>query len=205
MFKKILVVILILACLLQPSLAFADGRGGHGGYGGHGRGGSSALGIVAVSIAGASLLYSAGMFYRTTPAGYVVVPAPMGAVVPALPPGYTVAYMGGTPYYYYGNAYYAAAPNGYVVTAPPAIAAPIAVASGVAPVQAPAPAPISQQTIAPASNEPSDAVETYIPNGNGSFTVVTLRKTEKGFMGPQGEFYADHPTEDQLKSRYFKK
>ena len=204
MFKKISATTLILACLLQPSLAFADGRGGHGGYGGHG-GGSTALGIVALSVAGASLLYSAGMFYRTTPAGYVVVPAPMGAVVPALPPGYTVVYMGGMPYYYYGNAYYAAAPNGYVVTAPPAIAAPMAVAPGVAPIQASAPAPISQQTVVPASNGPSDAIETYIPNGNGSFTVVTLRKTEKGFMGPQGEFYSDHPTEDQLKSRYCKK
>ena len=192
MFKKILATILVVTCLLQPSLAFADGRGGHGGHGG----GSSALGIVALSVAGMSLLYSAGMFYRTTSAGYVVVPAPMGAVVPALPPGYTVVYMGGNPYYYYGNAYYAAAPNGYVVTAPPAMAAPI---------QAPTPAPISQQTVAPASNEPSDAIETYISNGNGSFTVVTLRKTEKGFLGPQGEFYNDHPTEDQLKARYCKK
>ena len=203
MFKKILIAILILACLLQPSLAFAyeGGRGGHGGRGW----GSPALGIVAISIAGASLLYSAGMFYRSTPAGYVVVPAPMGAVVPALPPGYTVAYMGGVPYYYYGNAYYAAAPNGYVVTAPPAVAAPIAVAPSVAPVQAPAPTSVSQQPVAPTANEPSDAVETYIPNGNGSFTVVTLRKTEKGFLGPQGEFYADHPTEEQLKARYCKK
>ena len=192
---------LIPICLFQPSLGLA-----HDGHGGRGWGGSSALGIVAVSIAGASLLYSAGMFYRSTPAGYIVVPAPMGAVVPALPPGYTVVYMGGMPYYYYGNAYYAAAPNGYVATAPPAVAAPVAVAPGVAPVQAVTPSPISQQTVvAPASNEPSDAIETYIPNGNGSFTVVTLRKTEKGFLGPQGEFYADHPTEDQLKTRYCKK
>ena len=213
MFKKILAVALVLACLLQPSLAFADGRGGHGGPGGgpggHGGpgwgGGSTALGIVALSIAGAEFLYSAGMFYRSTPAGYVVVPAPMGAVVPALPPGYTIAYMGGVPYYYYGNAYYAAAPNGYVVTAPPAVAEPIAVAPSVAPVQAPAPTSVSQQPVAPVANEPSDAVETYIPNGNGSFTVVTLRKTEKGFLGPQGEFYADHPTEEQLKARYCKK
>jgi hypothetical protein len=207
MFKKILATILVLTCLLQPSLAFADGHGGHGGHGGFDghRGGSSALGIVALSVAGASLLYSAGMFYRSTPAGYVIVPAPMGAVVPALPPGYTVVYMGGMPYYYYGNAYYAAAPNGYVVTAPPAIAAPIAVSPSVAPVQAPVPAPIAQQPVASAANEPSSAVETYIPNGNGSFTVVTLQKTEKGFLGPQGEFYADHPTEEQLKTRYCKK
>ena len=207
MFKKILSVVVILTCLLQPSLVFAyEGHGGHGGghdgHGGRGWGGSSALGIVAVSIAGASLLYSAGMFYRSTPAGYVVVPAPMGAVVPALPPGYTVVYMGGTPYYYYGNAYYTVAPNGYVVTAPPAVAAaPVAVAPSVAPVSAPA----AQQSVPSTTNEPSDAVETYIPNGNGSFTVVTLRKTEKGFLGPQGEFYADHPTEDQLKARYCKK
>ena len=135
----------------------------------------------------------------------MVVPAPMGAVVPMLPPGYTVVYMGGLPYYYYGNAYYAAAPNGYVVTAPPAVAVPAAVAPSLAPVQAPAPASVSQQPVAPATNEPSDAVETYISNGNGSFTVVTLRKTEKGFLGPQGEFYADHPSEDQLKVRYCKK
>ena len=101
MLKKILVTILVLACLLQPSLALADGHGGHGGHGGYwGHGGSSALGIVALSIAGAEFLYSAGMFYRSTPGGYVVVPAPMGAVVPALPPGYTVVYMGGRPYYY---------------------------------------------------------------------------------------------------------
>jgi len=158
-----------------------------------------------LSIAGAEFLYSAGMFYRSTPAGYVVVPAPMGAVVPALPPGYTVVYMGGMPYYYYGNAYYTVAPNGYVVTAPPAIATPMVAAPGAAPVQTPVPAPISQQTVAPAANEPSSAVETYIPNGNGSFTVVTLQKTDKGFLGPQGEFYADHPTEAQLKARYCKK
>jgi hypothetical protein len=207
MYKKILATSLVLTCLLQPSLVFADDHGWHGGHGGHGwHGGSSALGIVALSIAGAEFLYSAGMFYRSTPAGYVVVPAPMGAVVPALPPGYTVVYMGGMPYYYYGNAYYAAAPNGYVVTAPPAIAATVAAAPGVAAVQAPAPAPISQQpATAPATNEPSSAVETYISNGNGSFTVVTLQKTDKGFLGPQGEFYADHPTEEQLKARYCKK
>ena len=217
MFKKNLAIVLVLACLLQPSLAFADGHGGRGGGpggpgggpGGHGapgwHGGSTALGIVALSIAGVEFLYTAGMFYRSTPAGYVVVPAPMGAVVPVLPPGYTVVYMGGTPYYYYGNAYYAVAPNGYMVTAPPAIAAaPIAAAPAVT--QSVAQTSVAtQQPASTVTNAPSDAVETYIPNGNGSFTVVTLRKTEKGFLGPQGEFYADHPTEEQLKTRYCKR
>ena len=48
-------------------------------------------------------------------------------------------------------------------------------------------------------------MEINIPNGDGSYTSVTLQKTEKGYLGPQGEFYTDHPTEDQLKVRYCKK
>ena len=54
---------------------------------------------------------------------------------------------------------------------------------------------------APANNP----MEINIPNGDGSYTSVTLQKTEKGFLGPQGEFYTDHPTTDQLKERYIKK
>lgn len=206
MFKRILAVILVLACLLQPSLVFAyDRHHGHGGPGpGWGRG-STALGIVALSIAGIEYLYTAGMFYRATQSGYVVVPAPMGAVVPTLPPGHAVVYMSGTPYYYYGNTYYAVAPNGYVVTTPPTLVMPNTVATPMAPAQVAASVSVSQQPAASTSNESGSAVEIYIPNGNGSFTVVTLQKTEKGFMGPQGEFYADHPTEQQLKDRYCKK
>jgi hypothetical protein len=67
---------------------------------------------------------------------------------------------------------------------------------------APASAVPSQQSVAASVN---DSFDIHIPNGNGSFTLVTLQKTEKGFLGPQGEFYADHPTEDQLKARYCRK
>ena len=42
-------------------------------------------------------------------------------------------------------------------------------------------------------------------NGNGTFTVVPLTKTPTGFLGPQGEFYIDHPTIEQLREKYLKK
>ena len=44
----------------------------------------------------------------------------------------------------------------------------------------------------------------YLPIGNGTFTVIPLVKTATGFMGPQGEFYLDHPDIEQLKKRYLK-
>ena len=74
-------------------------------------------------------------------------------------------------------------------------------------------APPIAPTVSPAvaSSTPSQPIsannpsEINIPNGDGSYTSVTLQKTDKGFLGPQGEFYADHPTVDQLKARYCKK
>ena len=176
MIKKILVVILILACLLQPSLAFAyGGHGWHGGGHGWGRGGWGwgwgAVGLVET----AALLHAA---YPYAPYYYV----------------------NGVPYYY-GNPYYAAAPVGYVGVAQPPVAY-VPASAPVAPSYATAPVASSQ---AAAVANVNSSFDIHIPNGNGSFTLVTLQKTEKGFLGPQGEFYADHPTEDQLKARYCKK
>lgn len=117
----------------------------------------------------------------------------------------------GVPYYCAGYTYYTQTPNGYMVVAPPVMPAmpqsapPPYVA---APPVAAAPVAASVNTVnAPAQTEESkrDVYDIYIPNGNGSYTSVTLRKTEKGFLGPQGEFYADHPTVDQLRERYIKK
>lgn len=160
------------------------------------------------------MLYCEGLFYRYTPAGYIVVTPPIGAVVPALPPGYTTVFIDSRPYYYYGYTYYASGPGGYVVAAPPAVpVAPVTVPPAAVPVAAtPAvpqqPVAVANVTGAPTkTEEPEDlnVYDIYIPNGNGSYTVVTLKKTEKGFLGPQGEFYTDHPTVDQLRERYTKK
>lgn len=163
MIKKILVVILILACFLQPTPAFA--HGGHWGGRGWGWGwGWGAVGVVeTAALLNAAYAYPYGPYY-----------------------GYP---------YYYGNPYYAPAPVGYVGVAQPSVAYVPASAQA-------APAAVSSQPVAASENQSFDI---HIPNGNGSFTLVTLQKTEKGFMGPQGEFYADHPTEDQLRARYVHK
>jgi len=36
---------------------------------------------------------------------------------------------------------------------------------------------------------PADSFTINIPNDNGGYTAVTLRKSGNGFIGPQGEFY----------------
>ena len=182
MSKKIPVALFMVACLILPSSAFAFG--GHGGWpdGGHGFGhrgfghGGWGWGWGAVGFVETAALLDAAYRY---------------------PPYY---YVNGIPYYY-GNPYYPAAPVGYVqVVQPPVAYVPASVPAVAPAVAAPAVSPQPSDV-----TNANDSFDIHIPNGNGSFTLVTLRKTETGFLGPQGEFYADHPTEDQLKARYCKR
>lgn len=41
-----------------------------------------------------------------------------------------------------------------------------------------------------------------IPNSNGSYTQVTLRKHRDGLLGPQGEYYPEDPSVEQLRILY---
>lgn len=63
--------------------------------------------------------YHRGVFYRKGPSGFVVVRAPIGAVVVNLPLGYRHWVLGGITYYSSGNVYYRAVPAGYEVIEPP--------------------------------------------------------------------------------------
>ena len=150
---------------------------------------------------GLTYFYCEGLFYRHTPAGYIIADPPVGVIVPSLPSGYTTVMVRETPYYTYGDAYYVTAPNGYAVATPPVVSAPPTVPAP--PTVSPAP-----QVGVTTKTEYKDTIDTYdiyIPNKDGSFTLVTLKKTEKGFLGPQGEFYPEHPTVEQLKALYGKK
>ncbi len=188
----------------------------HGGYVAH----RLPAGYVSLIVGGLSLLYCAGIFYRHSPSGYVITQPPVGAIVPALPPGYTTVIVNGLPYYVSGYTYYSSVPNGYMVVTAPTYTVPGSpvVMAQTAPVVVPPVTPIS--SVAPTSSSPvsttlasstpskkteDDKFEIYIPNNDGTFTLVVLKETEKGFLGPQGEFYADHPTVDELKARYIKK
>ena len=65
--------------------------------------------------------YHAGSFYTQAPNGYVVVNSPVGAVVPALPVGFSSVVVNGIPYFTYGGAYYRQVANGYQVVPAPAV------------------------------------------------------------------------------------
>lgn len=64
--------------------------------------------------------FDSGIFYRQGPRGYVVVRAPLGAILASVPLGSVSFVLGGTPYWYYSGVYYRRVPSGYtVVDAPP--------------------------------------------------------------------------------------
>jgi len=221
--------------LFQTMSVFAGPPGPNGGPGRHGGGpgGGPArppwhgdvvvhrlpAGYCSIVAGGLSFLYCAGLFYKYTPSGYVIVTPPVGAVVPALPVGYTTVVINGVAYYYYSYTYYVLTPEGYIVANPPVATAVQTVPPAVVPAATTtttttttaSTARTNQQETKASTAQPAatqsetDTFDIHIPNGDGSFTLVRLKKTEKGFLGPQGEFYPDHPSIDQLKERYVKK
>jgi hypothetical protein len=104
-------------------------------------------GYLSLSFGGGRLFYQGGVWFRAQRGGYVVVRAPLGIVVPALPPYYDTVWVGPTPYYYANETYYVQAPGGYAVVAPPANVqlAPPQPAPPPAPAAAPAPSAAPQQ------------------------------------------------------------
>jgi hypothetical protein len=72
-----------------------------------------------VSAANQQYYYDEGVYYQPLSGGYSVVPAPVGATVSSLPPGYETTMVGNDYYYYYGGAFYVDTGNGYQVVAAP--------------------------------------------------------------------------------------
>ena len=180
-------IILCLALALCSSEAFARGGDERGGRGG-----------------GDHHYYRDGRWYRHGWFWFdtAVAALTIGALVDSLPPRYTTVAYGGVPYYYYDNYYYRPYPQGgYVVVAPPVMAQPVMVAPEAASVVA-APAPVYQG--APPQGQTPEALTVNIPNSRGGYTAVTLKRSGNGFVGPQGEYYAEHPTVEQLKVLYGK-
>lgn len=141
--------------------------------------------------------YRGGRWYRHGWFGFDVAVSALavGALLDSLPPRYDTVVVSGVPYYYYGNTYYRPYPYGGYVVVPPPVMAPVVVAE-----QAPAyAAPVPQyQAQVPGT------LTINIPNSRGGYTPVTLTRSGNGFVGPQGEYYADNPTVEQLKVLYGK-
>jgi len=141
---------------------------------------------------GRRYFYHGGLFFRKSGIKFVIVAPPIGAIVPVLPFGFVTFTFGpGIVYYYLDGVYYKPVTEGYVVV------------------------PESEfekykQRKETLKNEESDknvSGEEYIvniPNSDGSFTPVKLKKSNNGYIGPQGEFYQGHPSVEQLKVLYGK-
>jgi hypothetical protein len=99
----------------------------------------------------------------------------VGAV--ALGAAATTVWIANHPYYYSNGYYYNYTPQGYVVVNPP------------------------QVTVTEASD---DVITVNIPNGRGGYSAVVIKRSGKGFVGPQGEFYSGFPKVSQLRIMYGK-
>jgi hypothetical protein len=97
------------------------------------------------------------------------------------------------PYYYYDGYDY---PPDYTVIAPASVAQ---VVESPQPAAAESAGPVRINSYQPAT---ADTVIIGVPNSEGGFTSVKLTRRADGYIGPQGEFYAGHPTIEQLKVLY---
>lgn len=156
--------------------------------------------------------FHGGMFYHPSRFWYdvAVTTPPIGVVIESLPFGYTAFMVGGVPYYFYQGSYFTPCPNGYLVVSMPVPVPPAEqpqVTSG-SKVQSP-PEPEAQSAAVAAAVQSrktvsGDSVVINVPDNNGGYSPVVLVKRGDGYVGPQGEFYAGHPTVDQLKVLYGK-
>ncbi|MBF0485853.1 MAG: hypothetical protein HQL16_04990 [Candidatus Omnitrophica bacterium] len=55
-----------------------------------------------------------------------------------------------------------------------------------------------------ASTNTQDEFTVNIPNAQGGYTAVNIRRSGAGFIGPQGEFYNEFPKVTQLQVMYGK-
>jgi hypothetical protein len=141
---------------------------------------------------GIRYIYHNGLFFRRNGIDFMIVAPPIGAVVPVLPYGYVTFYYGpGIAYYYMDGVYYRTVPEGYAVIPENEIEK------------------YKQQkevtkSTAPVTNVTGEEYIVNVPDSDGTFTPVKLKKSNNGYTGPQGEFYQGHPSIEQLKVLYGK-
>jgi len=205
-YSRFMAVVVIMAGLAlalpcRDAIAQPHGGGGRGGGGrdsGPGGGGRGWNG-------GDRHYYRDGSWYRHGWLGFDIAVSALaiGALIDSLPPRCSTVVVAGTPYYYYSNYYYQPYPyGGYIVVPPPALAQPVMVMPQSARVVADAPAPVTAITQSQFQTQETSTIN--IPNTRGGYTAVTLKKAGTGYVGPQGEYYSDNPTVEQMKVLYGK-
>jgi hypothetical protein len=164
-------------------------------------------------IAGVTYYYSEGVFYQRRANTYIVVPAPVGAVVTTVPTAAQVIVVDGVPYYTVNNVTYMYTSYGYQVVPQPTIVQTVVQPSVVVvpntaavtqPASAAAVKTVETTASAASTANTEDSFSVNIPNSKGTYTPVTLKRSGNGFVGPQGEYYPQFPSIEQLKVMYAK-
>jgi len=152
------------------------------------------VGGYTIWVNGVMYYYYDGLYYIREGFDYVLVNPPMGAYVSVIPSDFQPMRINGRVYYVSDGIYYVLTPRGYKVVPQPVVyeqAQTVVVAQ-------------PQQVVVTTQAYSQDSFPVNIPNGNGSYTTVVIKKSGGGFVGPQGEFYAQFPTVSQLKAMYSK-
>jgi hypothetical protein len=163
-------------------------------------------GFLRLFVGGLEFFYWEGMYYRQEEDRYIVVPAPVGAVVTTIPSPVQPVIVEGVPYYVINGVTYMHTTSGYQVVPPPTT-----IVVRQEPDQQTVLPTLTDQNVtaipaapAPNSTNNEDAFTVNIPNLKGTYTAVTLKRSGHGFVGPQGEYYSEFPSIDQLKVMYGK-
>jgi hypothetical protein len=192
--KLILVSTIVVAIFLglqtpaQAGVSLGIGIGGRGHHGSFSIGGFFPLGDYYYPER-----YYYGPYYPPTSYSYVVEPAPVGVVVYAIPANCRQMVVNGVMYFEYYGTYYMPVAGGYQVVPPPVLVQPAAAVA--------APSVITPNT---ASTNPQEDITVNVPNSQGGYTAVILKRSGSGFVGPQGEYYAEFPKVAQLQAMYGK-
>jgi hypothetical protein len=57
-------------------------------------------------------------------------------------------------------------------------------------------------SVVPSTTYSENTATVNVPNSNGGFTAVVLKRSGNGYIGPQGEYYDQIPTTEQLQAMY---
>ena len=69
----------------------------------------------------------------------------------------------------------------------------------------PAPVVVAQPAqVVPTTTYSGDTVTLNVPNSSGGYIAVVLKRSGNGYVGPQGEYYDQIPTTEQLQAMYGK-
>ena len=141
------------------------------------------VGSTKIIVRGRSYYYYQGDYYLENQDRVEISEPPVGAIVRRIPHKREVLWINGQKYYRSRGAYYVRVRGGYEIMPPP----------GIILTEAPlrTDLPLKQQVF-----------KINVPNFNSGYTTVAIQREGTGFVGPQGEYYPQFPTVEQLRIMY---